>query len=144
MQLLEQAQSLLNFDSQTTFDVNVLDAVINTMYRGQGDAVSAAHARLCSPLHVLIALFLKQRQASEVLNVLRDHPDAWTKVDGILEYSKCPETKFFALQILEKTIKTRWKALPKEQCEGRMFVDARQHRSHMSAFKLSNNTSLVW
>ena len=41
MQLLEQAQSLLNFDSQTTFDVNVLDAVINTMYRGQGDAVSA-------------------------------------------------------------------------------------------------------
>jgi hypothetical protein len=39
MQLLEQAQSLLNFDSQTTFDVNVLDAVINTMYRGQGDAV---------------------------------------------------------------------------------------------------------
>lgn len=96
MQLLEQAQSLLNFDSQTTFDVNVLDAVINTMYRGQGDA---------------------QRQASEVLNVLRDHPDAWTKVDGILEYSKCPETKYFALQILEKTIKTRWKALPKEQCE---------------------------
>ena len=40
MQLLEQAQSLLNFDGQTTFDVNVLDAVINTMYRGQGDAVS--------------------------------------------------------------------------------------------------------
>jgi hypothetical protein len=40
MQLLEQAQSLLNFDGQATFDVNVLDAVINTMYRGQGDAVS--------------------------------------------------------------------------------------------------------
>jgi hypothetical protein len=40
MQLLEQAQSLLNFDGQTTFDVNILDAVINTMYRGQGDAVS--------------------------------------------------------------------------------------------------------
>ena len=39
MQLLEQAQSLLNFDGQTTFDVNVLDAVINTMYRGHGDAV---------------------------------------------------------------------------------------------------------
>jgi hypothetical protein len=40
MQLLEQAQTLLNFDGQTTFDVNILDAVINTMYRGQGDAVS--------------------------------------------------------------------------------------------------------
>jgi hypothetical protein len=40
MQLLEQAQTLLNFDSQSPFDVNILDAVINTMYRGQGDAVS--------------------------------------------------------------------------------------------------------
>lgn len=53
-----------------------------------------------------------------MLNVLRDHPDAWTKVDCILEFSKCQETKYYALQILEKTIKTRWKALPKEQCEG--------------------------
>ena len=100
MQLLEQAQTLLNFDGQTPFDVNILDAVINTMYRGQGDA---------------------QRQASEVLNVLRDHPDAWTKVDSILEFSKCQETKYYALQILEKTIKTRWKALPKEQCEGTLL-----------------------
>ena len=41
MQLLEQAQTLLNFDGQTPFDVNILDAVINAMYRGQGDAVSA-------------------------------------------------------------------------------------------------------
>ena len=40
MQLLEQAQTLLNFDGQTPFDVNILDAVVNTMYRGQGDAVS--------------------------------------------------------------------------------------------------------
>ncbi len=66
--------------------------------------------------------YLKQRQASEVLNVLRDHPDAWTKVDSILEFSKCQETKYYALQILEKTIKTRWKALPKEQCEGLNFI----------------------
>jgi len=67
---------------------------------------------------VYFYFYLKQRQASEVLNVLRDHPDAWTKVDSILEFSKCQETKYYALQILEKTIKTRWKALPKEQCEG--------------------------
>jgi hypothetical protein len=40
MQLLEQAQTLLNFDGQAPFDVNILDAVVNTMYRGQGDAVS--------------------------------------------------------------------------------------------------------
>jgi len=115
MQLLEQAQSLLNFDGQTTFDVNVLDAVINTMYRGQGDAVCYLSIDL---LFFYFYFYLKQRQASEVLNVLRDHPDAWTKVDSILEFSKCQETKYYALQILEKTIKTRWKALPKEQCEG--------------------------
>jgi hypothetical protein len=40
MQLFEQAQTLLNFDGQSPFDVNILDAVVNTMYRGQGDAVS--------------------------------------------------------------------------------------------------------
>jgi hypothetical protein len=40
MQLLEQAQTLLNFDGSAPFDVNILDAVVNTMYRGQGDAVS--------------------------------------------------------------------------------------------------------
>ena len=39
MQLPEQAQTLLHFDSQIPFDVNTLDAVVNTMYRGQGDAV---------------------------------------------------------------------------------------------------------
>ena len=114
MQLLEQAQSLLNFDGQATFDVNVLDAVINTMYRGQGDAVSD-----WTGLFEQLSFCFQQRQASEVLNVLRDHPEAWTKVDSILEFSKCQETKYYALQILEKTIKTRWKALPKEQCEGK-------------------------
>ena len=64
----------------------------------------------------------KQKQASEVLNVLRDHPDAWTKVDFILECSKCKETKYYALQILERAIQTRWKVLPKEQCEGESRV----------------------
>jgi len=40
-----------------------------------------------------------------------------------LEFSKCQETKYYALQILEKAIKTRWKALPKEQCEGmKLFI----------------------
>lgn len=48
MQLLEQAQSLLNFDGQAPFDVNVLDAVVNTMYRGQGDAVSPILVDICS------------------------------------------------------------------------------------------------
>ena len=45
-------------------------------------------------------------------------PDYWTKVDAILEYSNLLETKYFGLQILEQLIQTRWKALPRDQCEG--------------------------
>uniref|UniRef100_A0A915CX89 Importin N-terminal domain-containing protein n=1 Tax=Ditylenchus dipsaci TaxID=166011 RepID=A0A915CX89_9BILA len=38
--------------------------------------------------------------------------------DAILESSNFLETKYFGLQILEQLIQTRWKALPREQCEG--------------------------
>ena len=77
-----------------------------------------------------------------MLNVLRDHPDAWTKVDRILEFSKCQETKYYALQILEKAIKTRWKVLPSEQCEGaKQFIVV--NRRLIFLFKQSSNTLLV-
>jgi exportin-1 len=53
-----------------------------------------------------------------VLTTLKEHPDAWTRVDSILEFSTNTQTKYYALQILEHVIKTRWKALPRAQCEG--------------------------
>ena len=53
-----------------------------------------------------------------MLSSLKEHPDAWTRVDSILEFSKSQQTKYYALQILENVIKTRWKVLPREQCEG--------------------------
>jgi len=56
--------------------------------------------------------------AQEVLTTLKEHPDAWTRVDTILEYSQNQQTKYYALQILENVIKTRWKVLPRSQCEG--------------------------
>ena len=40
------------------------------------------------------------------------------KVDAILEFSTNQQTKYYALQILESVIKTRWKVLPRNQCEG--------------------------
>ncbi|CAB1344849.1 unnamed protein product [Coregonus sp. 'balchen'] len=55
---------------------------------------------------------------NEVLTNLKDHPDAWTRVDTILEFSQNMKTKYYALQILETVIKTRWKILPRNQCEG--------------------------
>ncbi len=64
------------------------------------------------------SLNLQQKKAGEILNHLKEHPDAWTRVDTILEFSQNQETKYYALQILEKTIKTKWKILPKNQTEG--------------------------
>ena len=54
----------------------------------------------------------------EILSTLKEHPDAWTRVDTILEFSQNQHTKYYALQILENVIKTRWKVLPRPQCEG--------------------------
>lgn len=56
--------------------------------------------------------------AQEILTQLKEHPDSWTRVDAILEFSKNPQTKYYALQILEKLVSTRWKTLPREQCDG--------------------------
>ncbi|CAO3686098.1 unnamed protein product [Rhizopus stolonifer] len=46
------------------------------------------------------------------INSISSNEEAWTKVDGILEKSSSPQTKFIALQILEKFIQTRWNTLP--------------------------------
>ena len=60
----------------------------------------------------------EQKMAEEVLTTLKEHPDAWTKVDTILEFSNNQQTKYYALQILESVIKTQWKVLPRNQCDG--------------------------
>ncbi|XP_014239035.1 exportin-1 isoform X1 [Trichogramma pretiosum] len=93
--LAEQASKLLDFNQK--IDITLLDNVVGCMYNGMGD---------------------QQRIAQEVLTTLKEHPDAWTRVDTILEFSQNQQTKFYALQILEQVIKTRWKVLPRNQCEG--------------------------
>jgi exportin-1 len=61
--------------------------------------------------------------AQEVLTRFKDHPDAWTRVDKILEHAKSSNTKFFALQVLDPVIQYRWKALPRDQCDAiRNFI----------------------
>ena len=49
---------------------------------------------------------------------LQEHPQAWSRVDQILEQSNSQSTKFFALAILEKVIQYKWKVLPRQQCDG--------------------------
>mmetsp|Transcript_26089 Transcript_26089/g.42132 ORF Transcript_26089/g.42132 Transcript_26089/m.42132 type:complete len:1081 (+) Transcript_26089:326-3568(+) len=57
-------------------------------------------------------------QANEVLTKLKEHPEAWQSAGKVLEESTDQFTRFFALQVLEDTIKYRWKALPADQREG--------------------------
>lgn len=87
-------KKLLNFDEK--FDINLLEAVVNILYTGQGP---------------------QQMLAQKILTNFKEHPESWTRVDAILEFSKNKETKYYALQILENLIKTRWKALPDDQNE---------------------------
>ncbi|KAJ8308017.1 hypothetical protein KUTeg_012891 [Tegillarca granosa] len=93
--LSEEGSKLLDFNQK--LDINLLDNVVTMMYSGDQT---------------------QQRTAQEVLTTLKEHPDAWTRVDTILEYSNNQQTKYYALQILENVIKTRWKVLPRAQCEG--------------------------
>ncbi|CAD5224178.1 unnamed protein product [Bursaphelenchus okinawaensis] len=94
--VIEQARTGLD-PSGEKIDVDTLDQVVMIMNKGVGE---------------------NQRAASELLSAFKTDARSWTKVDAILEYSKHVETKYFGLQILEQLIQTRWKSLPRDQCEG--------------------------
>ncbi|RXM28932.1 Exportin-1 [Acipenser ruthenus] len=64
------ARQLLDFSQK--LDINLLDSVVNCLYHGEGP---------------------QQRMAQEVLTHLKEHPDAWTRVDTILEFSQNMNTK---------------------------------------------------
>ncbi|CAI4231357.1 unnamed protein product [Auanema sp. JU1783] len=95
LQVIEQAKK--QFHTEEKLDIDLLDKVVLMMNRGVGE---------------------EQRQANIVLVQLKEDPNAWTKVDAILQFSQTAESKYFALQILESVIQTRWKALPMEQRDG--------------------------
>jgi len=57
-------------------------------------------------------------QAQKVLTEMQGMPGAWTRVDAVLTGTDNQMSKYFALQILDNTIKFQWRALPREQCEG--------------------------
>ena len=97
-QFTGELQVNVNKGGKFSYDVlSVQDNVVTAMYASTGT---------------------EQKMAEEVLTTLKEHPDAWTKVDTILEFSNNQQTKYYALQILEQVIKTRWKVLPRNQCEG--------------------------
>ncbi|RYP06485.1 hypothetical protein DL764_003136 [Monosporascus ibericus] len=79
-----------------------LDQVVQTFYEGRGE---------------------QQNAAQTALNQFKEDPDSWLLVDKILSEAQYPETKYLGLQILDSVIQTRWKVLPRDQCQGiRNFV----------------------
>ncbi len=65
-----------------------------------------------------LLLSTQQKLAGQILTQFKESQEVWTQVDSVLELSSNLNTKYFALQVLEILIRTRWKALPREQCEG--------------------------
>jgi len=55
--------------------------------------------------------------ANNVLIEFKKHPQSWTRVDAILEHAQRPESKHYALTILDDLVKYRWSIIPKEQRE---------------------------
>ncbi|CUS21343.1 LAQU0S03e00386g1_1 [Lachancea quebecensis] len=93
-------ESILDFSQD--LDINALDQVVDTFYKGSG---------------------AQQKQAQEVLTKFQDHPDSWQRADQILQFSQNPQTKFIGLSILDKLINTKWKLLPPEHRVGiRNFI----------------------
>ncbi|KAJ8653051.1 hypothetical protein O0I10_011271 [Lichtheimia ornata] len=94
------AESILDFSKD--LDVQVLDQVVMTFFTGHG---------------------AEQQIAQQLLTQFQDHEEAWTRVDSILERSNVSQTKFIALQILEKFVQTRWNTLvPESRNAIRYFI----------------------
>uniref|UniRef100_A0A915EA02 Exportin-1 n=1 Tax=Ditylenchus dipsaci TaxID=166011 RepID=A0A915EA02_9BILA len=102
IETLRQAQQQL-LQTEGQFDVIALDKKISRIVGGHIDEPS---------------YWRDSERSVRYLARFKESPDSWTKVDAILEYSNLLETKYFGLQILEQLIQTRWKALPRDQCEG--------------------------
>ncbi|KAJ3178263.1 Karyopherin transporter [Gaertneriomyces sp. JEL0708] len=87
-------EGILNFDGE--LDITLFDRVVQAMF-------------MVGP---------EQATANQVLEQFRQHPDAWKRVDGILERAQVMQSKYIALSILENLIKSMWKALPPDQRAG--------------------------
>lgn len=60
----------------------------------------------------------QQRTAAlDILNQLKEAGNLWVHVDTILQNTRLPDTKFFALSVLENVIQKAWNAIAPEQRE---------------------------
>ncbi|KAK2873662.1 Exportin-1 [Arthroderma sp. PD_2] len=82
--------------------IRELDITVRAFYEGKGEA---------------------QKQAQQTLTEFKQNPESWVLVGNILQESEYVQTKYLALQVLDDVIMTRWKVLPRDQCQGiRNFI----------------------
>jgi hypothetical protein len=66
-------------DLNADLDAALFDQVVSTFYRSAGAQVGSR--------------LTQQQQAKQVLEQFQEHPDAWKRVDGILEHCSQMESK---------------------------------------------------
>lgn len=88
--------------SNMSVTVAELDATVRAFQEGKGES---------------------QKVAGTKLTDFKSNPDAWLMVDKILQEATYIPTKYLGLQVLDDVVNTRWKVLPRDQCQGiRNFV----------------------
>ncbi|PNY26121.1 Exportin-1, partial [Tolypocladium capitatum] len=103
--------------------IEELDTTVRTFYEGRGE---------------------QQKAAQAALNQFKEDPDAWLMVDKILSDAQYPQTKYLGLQVLDNVISTRWKVLPRDQCQGiRNFIVQFIIQCSSSEDALRNNKTLL-
>ncbi|KAJ2451163.1 Karyopherin transporter [Coemansia sp. RSA 2336] len=88
-------EAILDFNQE--LDVGLFDRVVETLFSGKGN---------------------EQKMAQQVLTQFTDHEMSWARADRILTESNSLQSKFIALQILEKLIQTKWKILDEDPRNG--------------------------
>ncbi|KAJ2500172.1 Karyopherin transporter [Coemansia sp. RSA 1972] len=88
-------EAILDFNQD--LDVGLFDRVVDALFSGKGE---------------------EQKMAQQVLTQFTDHEMSWARADRILSDSNSLQSKFIALQILEKLIQTKWKILDEEPRNG--------------------------
>ena len=102
------------------------------------------------PLNIAIldqavnAFFQGNMELQPILVQFQEHPQAWTRVDAILDKSQSPHCKMLGLNILDRTIKYRWGMLPQQQRVGiRQFIVALIIKLSQNKESLQKNTAFV-
>ena len=87
------------FQVPTSVLIKVWLAMIGQIIYCASHVYTAMQTQHVCPVEIIFAMDM-QRQASErVLQKLQEHPDAWTRVDSVLEHSQSQQAKFYALQV---------------------------------------------